>query len=306
LANEKRSREEEEALTRLYGAKHGDPDHAQLEKQYNDAHKERFVREGGNPDQYNYQRDVRHEFKFTESRDANNRLTETRARSAVDPNYDDGRRYSLRSPDEVINWRNTEAGAKADSNARQKVSSGTGDDAGHLISPKFGADPGCRRNISRQNFVANQSGGTFHQWENDVKADAGKRPQELDVKVRYRDDPKGEREFTRSMTVHDQDENGKPIAESERRLDFANTKTGSVRDREQGGSGSRAADRALRKDLDQARKAPDVAEQQAAWRRMGDKYRSSSELSSEERSELKREMQDRVKGGESETRKREH
>ena len=48
--------------------------------------------------------------------------------------------------------------------AQKGVSAGTGDDAGHLIGDRFGA-PGDARNLSAQNWRANQH-GTFKQLEN--------------------------------------------------------------------------------------------------------------------------------------------
>jgi DNA/RNA non-specific endonuclease len=48
--------------------------------------------------------------------------------------------------------------------AQSKLSSGTGDDAGHLIGNQFGA-PGDAQNLSLQNWKMNQGGGTFHDLE---------------------------------------------------------------------------------------------------------------------------------------------
>jgi len=47
---------------------------------------------------------------------------------------------------------------------QSKVSSGTGDDAGHLIGDRFGA-PGGAKNLGPQNWIQNQY-GTFKQLEN--------------------------------------------------------------------------------------------------------------------------------------------
>ena len=44
------------------------------------------------------------------------------------------------------------------------VSAGSGDDAGHLIGNQFGA-PGGTENLSRQNWVSNQGGGSWHDLE---------------------------------------------------------------------------------------------------------------------------------------------
>lgn len=47
---------------------------------------------------------------------------------------------------------------------RKQVSAGTGDDAGHLIANKYGA-PGSVENLSRQNWIQNQGGGTWYEME---------------------------------------------------------------------------------------------------------------------------------------------
>jgi hypothetical protein len=49
--------------------------------------------------------------------------------------------------------------------AQRGVSGGTGDDAGHLIGNRFGASGGAE-NLSQQNWIQNQGGGTFHDLEN--------------------------------------------------------------------------------------------------------------------------------------------
>lgn len=49
--------------------------------------------------------------------------------------------------------------------AQRGVSGGTGDDAGHLIGNRFGAS-GRAENLSQQNWIQNQGGGTFHDLEN--------------------------------------------------------------------------------------------------------------------------------------------
>ncbi|BDC48459.1 hypothetical protein F183_A07750 [Bryobacterales bacterium F-183] len=55
------------------------------------------------------------------------------------------------------------------STAQRGVSSGTGDDAGHLIGNRFGASGGPE-NLSQQNWVQNRGGGTFHDLENEWAA----------------------------------------------------------------------------------------------------------------------------------------
>lgn len=62
-----------------------------------------------------------------------------------------------------------------------KVSGGTGDDAGHLIGDRFGP-PGDTRNLSRQNWKANQGGGTFHNLE-DMWDDKLQQGYKIHVKV---------------------------------------------------------------------------------------------------------------------------
>lgn len=66
---------------------------------------------------------------------------------------------------------------------QSKVSSGSGDDAGHLIGDRFGP-PGSTENLSRQNWMQNQGGGTFHDLENawDAKLQRG-----VDIRVQVRD-----------------------------------------------------------------------------------------------------------------------
>lgn len=60
--------------------------------------------------------------------------------------------------------------------AQRGVSGGTGDDAGHLIGNRFGAS-GNAENLSQQNWVQNQGGGTFHDlenaWESSLKGGTG-------------------------------------------------------------------------------------------------------------------------------------
>jgi len=65
--------------------------------------------------------------------------------------------------------------------AQSKISSGSGDDAGHLIGNQFGA-PGDARNLSLQNWRMNQGGGTFHDLES-VWAEKLKMGVRIKVKV---------------------------------------------------------------------------------------------------------------------------
>ena len=66
---------------------------------------------------------------------------------------------------------------------QSKVSRNSGDDAGHLIGNRFGAAGGTE-NLSRQNWMQNQGGGTFHDLENawDAKLQRG-----VDIRVQVRD-----------------------------------------------------------------------------------------------------------------------
>jgi hypothetical protein len=75
--------------------------------------------------------------------------------------------------------------------AQRGVSSGTGDDAGHLIGDRFGA-PGGFENLSQQNWIANRS-GTFKQledtWAQKLKEGTGIEVQIRDVTRQGEDRP---------------------------------------------------------------------------------------------------------------------
>jgi hypothetical protein len=59
-------------------------------------------------------------------------------------------------PDRVLTHRSA--------SAQKGVSTGRGDDAGHLIGNQFGA-PGDQRNLSLQNWIMNRGAGTWHDLE---------------------------------------------------------------------------------------------------------------------------------------------
>jgi len=87
-----------------------------------------------------------------------------------------------------------------------KVSSGTGDDAGHLIANIFGA-PGDQRNLGKQNWIANEF-GTWRQLE--VKwAEKLVNGTRISVIVREHAKVKGERPYKREVTWTETTPDGK-------------------------------------------------------------------------------------------------
>lgn len=102
--------------------------------------------------------------------------------------------------------------------AQSSVSSGSGDHAGHLIGDQFGA-PGDARNLSRQNWIMNSGGGTFHdlerRWQAKLTSGSG-------IEVRVRDFiPEGsQRPAFRKVEWTEIATDGR---RSHHRLDFANT-----------------------------------------------------------------------------------
>ena len=236
---ERRTPAENAALEQLYGAEHGSPEHAQAEAEFN-RERESRMRAEGFAGTYQPQHDVRHEFEFIEQHDAAGRRTETLARSKEG--------CPLRRPEEVINWRQTKVGKEADDEARKPYHR-TGDDAGHLISPEFGADPGDARNLAKQNFVANQY-GEFKKWENDCKGTvaAQTRPHEIEVRVGHKPDGQGEREYRRDMHLYQRAENGDRRLVSEGPT-FMNPKNDAVRAAEAGGKADRGSTRRHAKEV---------------------------------------------------------
>jgi hypothetical protein len=104
---------------------------------------------------------------------------------------------------------------------QRKVSSGTGDDAGHLIGDQFGA-PGDARNLSLQNWRANQGGGTFHDLEGRW-ADKLQKGYKIRVKVTDIADAGNPRPYHRQVEWIEVAPDGR--TQMKRRLDFVNTHT---------------------------------------------------------------------------------
>ncbi len=109
------------------------------------------------------------------------------------------------------------------------VSSGTGDDAGHLIGDRFGA-PGGRENLGPQNWIQNQY-GTFKQLENtwETRLKDGVRIYALvqDVFRKNADGKIGDRPFMRRV---EWDETLKIRLTVHHELVFANPQTAKSRD----------------------------------------------------------------------------
>ncbi len=108
--------------------------------------------------------------------------------------------------------------------AQSSVSSGTGDDAGHLLGDRFGA-PGSAENLSQQNWIANRQ-GTFRQledsWAEKLKSGTGVEVKVSDVTRRGEDRP-----FMRKVEWTETAPNG---TQSKHELTFANTHTPKSRD----------------------------------------------------------------------------
>ncbi len=80
--------------------------------------------------------------------------------------------------------------------AQKGVSTGTGDDAGHLIGNQFGA-PGDQRNLSLQNWIMNRGAGTWHDLEKQW-ADLLQKGHKVRIKVTDIADP-GQRPYHRKV-----------------------------------------------------------------------------------------------------------
>ena len=121
---------------------------------------------------------------------------------------------------------------EASEKLQTKVSSGSGDDAGHLIGDQFGAPPGSANlsradapigaeNLSRQNWIQNEGGGTFHgleeSWAKQLHGGTG-------IEVRVRDYfPEGSnRPSFRTVEWTEIAPDGK---RAKKQLDFMNTHT---------------------------------------------------------------------------------
>lgn len=87
-----------------------------------------------------------------------------------------GKKYTVREAEGVLGVPGKIQTHGIPSTTQKAVSAGSGDDAGHLIGKQFGA-PGDARNLSRQNWRQNESGGTWHDleksWANKLKSGTG-------------------------------------------------------------------------------------------------------------------------------------
>ena len=283
---EQRSPDEEKSLENLYQSKAGTDDHQIHEQQYNDIRKQRLEQEGRG-EEFRYQKDVRHEFEYGEG--------SARTKEGC----------QLRKSDEVINWRNTEVGAKADKKACQDVSRNTGDDAGHMISPEFGADPGDKRNIARQNYLQNEGGGTWHKEEQRIKDDVNKNGKQMGMSVEMQSNPDkyGDRPYNRKLGTWEQDANGKTVPGTKQSVAYGNFSAEEVRARD-AGTYQKGQSQEMRKEgFDQQREiranqnTPETKQDQAEWNKMKEARENKGSLTTEERQDLKTKMNDRVAGG---------
>jgi len=127
---------------------------------------------------------------------------------------------------------NVKTHREASEKLQTKVSGGSGDDAGHLIGNQFGAPPGSQNlskadaplhaeNLSRQNWVQNQGGGTYHDLES-AWAEQLQRGTGIDVSV-YDYFPQGSnRPSFRSVEWKEIHPDGRV---TEKSLDFMNPHT---------------------------------------------------------------------------------
>jgi len=113
--------------------------------------------------------------------------------------------------------------------AQSSVSSGTGDDAGHLIGNRFGA-PGGPENLGPQNWIQNQY-GTFKQLENawETRLKSGVRIYAL-VQDVFRRNGNGQKEDRPFMRRVEWDETLKTGVTVHHELVFANPQTAKSRD----------------------------------------------------------------------------
>jgi hypothetical protein len=113
--------------------------------------------------------------------------------------------------------------------AQSSVSSGTGDDAGHLIGNRFGA-PGGAENLGPQSWIQNQY-GTFKQlentWEARLKQGVAIRVLVEDV---FRKNANGQKEGRPFMRRVEWDETLKKGLTVHHELVFANPQTAKSRD----------------------------------------------------------------------------
>jgi hypothetical protein len=106
-----------------------------------------------------------------------------------------------------------------DPTAQRALSSGTGDDAGHMIGNRFGA-PGGPENLSLQNWKANRF-GTYKDLENTWAA-RQKQGLEIDVRVTDVTKPGEQRPFRRNVQWTETSPDGRKTLNE---LDFVNTET---------------------------------------------------------------------------------
>jgi|SRR5882672_3539086 len=113
--------------------------------------------------------------------------------------------------------------------AQSSVSSGTGDDAGHLIGNRFGA-PGGPENLGPQNWIQNQY-GTFKQLENtwEMRLKNGAKIYAL-VQDVFRKNASGQTEDRPFMRRVEWDETLKTGVTVHHELVFANAQTAKSRD----------------------------------------------------------------------------
>ena len=199
----------DEIAAKLYESKAETPEHDFLERRFNEIEKELFASQGGERDKYKYKYDMRHCFNFSEVKDITGSIVEATAEMKRDR---DGREYTLKPVDEVINWRNTKIGEKKDAELRRSLGKEKLDDAGHLIALDFGTDPAERRNIAAQNCVQNQAGGTWYQAEQRLKSSLHSyRDCRLRVNVKYTTGTAEPRSYSWHMDASGYDKSGKPV-----------------------------------------------------------------------------------------------
>lgn len=203
--------ERESFATKLYDSRPETREHDDFERRFNEIEMELFMRDGGERAKYKFKHDLRHYFDFPpETRDfigPIEQVAQMRKRS-------DGKgEYTLLPVDEVINWRNTEIGAKKDKELRRKIRKENLDDSGHLIGLAFGADPAEQRNVIAQNCVQNEWSGSWYQVEEDLKE---KLKTHHDCRIRVRvvyssgPDPSKRRGHYWQLEASGKDSDGKP------------------------------------------------------------------------------------------------
>jgi hypothetical protein len=189
----------------LFNTKFGDPNHSVEEAVFNSIEKELFIRANGQEEagSYPYKHDVRHYFAFREIRDERDHSKIKQIASMA--KRPDGLLYTMLPPSQVINWRDTGVGVRADRKARRACHRDELDDAGHLIGLQFGADPSTAENLADQNFIQNQAGGTWQRQERDlVRFLESHGSCRLTVEVSYATNKFGQRSLYWKMNVSDE------------------------------------------------------------------------------------------------------